>query len=286
MNMRIAIAMLALTMVGACGQGHILPPARIICHNANCAGPTDPFRDDTVGALAESLALRQDGRPTIDGVEVDFIWYAAQNRCLFGHDLNHDAGGPDALVPAEMIAAHLRDSPLASWNGDAFYIKMELKSEVGANGEAQTPEMAERLADCALDAADVIATAARDSNHRVVFLFEVDAENDQILMSRPRWPGTCAGDAAEYRLTASYRARLPHGCRADVLGIEVEQVKDGFFTDFRDAGVQVLLNMYDVNVQTIHTIDDLMPEFVGTDEAPFIRRWLLAHWGGDDGIVR
>jgi hypothetical protein len=187
---------------------------------------------------------------------------------------------------ADMLAAHLRENPIASWSGDTFYVKIEVKSEVGVNGETQTPEMADRVADCGLDVAEVVAAAARDSNHPVVFLFDIGPKSAMELMARPRWPGTRAGEIAEYRLTTSYKSILPPVGHADVIGIEVEQIKDGFFTDIRDEGRKVLLNMYDVTAQTVHTIDDLMPDFVSTNEAPFIRRWLLAHWGDDDGIVQ
>ena len=37
----------------------------------------------------------------------------------------------------------------------------------------------------------------------------------------------------------------------------------------------LVLNMYDANTKTFGTIDDLLPEFVGTGEAPLFRRWCL-----------
>src|SRR5688500_3488493 len=78
---------------------------RVMCHNANCVGPADPSRDDRLDSLAASLALTYDGRPLLDGVEIDVFWHGASARCLFAHDQNDVSGAADARDAARAIAA-------------------------------------------------------------------------------------------------------------------------------------------------------------------------------------
>ncbi len=61
-----------LVLLVACDR----PPSLVICHNANCAEPADPERDDTIDALRESLTLERDGLPVFDGVELDTFFRA------------------------------------------------------------------------------------------------------------------------------------------------------------------------------------------------------------------
>src|SRR5688572_5907147 len=69
------VAVLAAVLAGACVvERH---QALVVCHNSNCAGPPDPTRDDSLEAMYDSLALRDEGRPTIDGIEVDTLWDGA-----------------------------------------------------------------------------------------------------------------------------------------------------------------------------------------------------------------
>src|SRR5687768_15351077 len=81
------------------------PSVRVICHNANCHGPTDPHSDDTIPALRASLALRYDDRPTIDGIEIDSFWVGADDTCVFAHDLDEPRTVP-MTEAADEIAAY------------------------------------------------------------------------------------------------------------------------------------------------------------------------------------
>src|SRR5687767_14732055 len=116
----------ALFLLG-CGR----PSARVMCHNANCAGPPDPSRDDTLDALAQSLALEHGGRPLLDGMEIDVFWHGDGNggagRCVFAHDIDTASDAEDAMRAAEVIASYLGTRAPRSFDGGPFIIRMELK---------------------------------------------------------------------------------------------------------------------------------------------------------------
>jgi hypothetical protein len=266
------VCVLGVGVLGACNAGLEGETPLLICHNSNCAGPTDPFRDDTMEALEESLALRHDGRPAFDGMEIDFIYWRAEDRCLFGHDLAHDAGGPDALVVAERIARHLRENEVPSWNGERFYVKIELKPEVGVDGERQDERDRERLSDCVLQVAAVIADAAREGDQRIVFLFTSEIGPPFATLARRKgWAELSMRRGVELRREAPLGVDLPPGMTLDVVDLEVGDVRDGFVSDFDDEGIDVNLAMYDATVETIDTMGRLSPRPV---HPPLARREL------------
>ncbi|HEU5075566.1 MAG TPA: hypothetical protein VFU02_15345, partial [Polyangiaceae bacterium] len=116
------------TPLGGCDR----PEVAVVCHNANCTNPVDPSRDDTVAALSASLALEDDGRPVLDGVEIDLLWSAGTNACLFAHD--HAQARPDSAARvAELLAAHLEAPDARPSHGSPFYLKLDLKSAVDAD---------------------------------------------------------------------------------------------------------------------------------------------------------
>src|SRR5688500_15285581 len=80
----------------------------VMCHNANCAGPPDPERDDRLESLSESLALTYEGRPLLDGVEIDVFWHGAAGRCLFAHDHESAPSSDEARAAGEAIAEYVR----------------------------------------------------------------------------------------------------------------------------------------------------------------------------------
>src|SRR5688572_2548703 len=126
--MRAACSLVAgAALLGACTR----PSPLVICHNSNCASP-DTTRDDTLDAMAESFALSFDGKPVLDGMEIDTFWDGAAGECIFAHDLDHDTATP-ALAAAQAIADHLATSPMPSHNGERFYAFIELKGYVGAS---------------------------------------------------------------------------------------------------------------------------------------------------------
>src|SRR4051812_41589495 len=100
------------------------PDAIVICHNANCAEPADPAHDDTIAAMRESLALELDGRPVIDGIEVDTFWRGADDVCLYAHDLDHDT--TPALEPATELATYFARPGPITYADAPFHVLLEL----------------------------------------------------------------------------------------------------------------------------------------------------------------
>ena len=120
-------AALALAL-GACDRPNVL----VVCHNSNCAEPADPDMDDTIVALRESLALRLDGGPVLDGIELDLFWRGADGVCLLAHDL---AGGITDLASdaATVVAGHLATAGELTAGGGPLNVFIELKAHVGAD---------------------------------------------------------------------------------------------------------------------------------------------------------
>src|SRR5688572_14952421 len=108
--------MMLMTLLAACDR----PNVRVICHNANCHGPTDPAHDDTISALEASLALAYDGRPAIDGIEVDSFWVGAESICVFAHDLDEPRTTP-MIEAANLIAGHFAKPGPIGHAGDPFH---------------------------------------------------------------------------------------------------------------------------------------------------------------------
>src|SRR3954466_9771152 len=96
------ISSIALVALAACGRPDVL----LICHNSNCAEPTDPENDDSLGALSESFKVEVGGKPAIDGVEVDLFWRGTDDTCIFAHDLENN---PTRTELASEAAAAVAD---------------------------------------------------------------------------------------------------------------------------------------------------------------------------------
>jgi hypothetical protein len=251
------------------------PAPMIICHNSNCAGETDPDRDDTIDALTESLAQTYGTRPVVDGVEIDLIWSADQSRCIFGHDLATHADGPDAALAAAVVADHLVNEPVPSSNGQRFYVKVELKAEVSVDTDvAVTTEHLEAHARCALEVVDIIEQAATENGHALSFYFEAtDHARLYALRDDPAWPGRTVGGQIEFLFTSGHVALPPmEDFPVDMVWINVPEIHDGYASQFGDS-VDIMLGMYDATVETFHAIDELAPQFLNTNEAPLMRRY-------------
>lgn len=214
-----AVAWLAvLCAASAFGCARAPASSLLLCHNANCASPGTVERDDDLGALDASLALRLDGRPPFDGVELDTVWDAGAGRCLFAHG----AGTPAPLLSeaTDRIATLLAGEAPASWNGARFYLKIELKPDVAADGRAHSQAEAEAHADCVLDRLAEVERAAATRGRAVTAL--LDASDPTLLVTltqRPRWPGKRAGGGVRdppggrlrHERAGGVRARRAHG---------------------------------------------------------------------------
>lgn len=260
------VALLALLVLAACER----PRAYVLCHNANCTG-SDPFLDDTMPALRDSLALRWNRQPLIDGIELDLWQDVPRARCAFAHDAAGAAAAALAVEAAAEVATHLRDTaPLV---GDRpFFIKLELKPTAREHFDAH--------ADCAFDAYDILAAAALDTNRRVTVFFE--SEDPTLvahLVARPRYPGKRTGERLQTGLVVPYDADVPRGLASeiDAAAIEAARVKPEHQAELRELrvrGIDLILWMYDADPTVLDAIEDVRPRFVNTNEAGLLREWL------------
>lgn len=278
--MRIAIIAVALA-------GCTLPDARphsvVICHNANCARATDPFVDDTMATLDESLRLEYQGRPAIDGVEIDFLWDREHARCVFAHDL---AIAEPAMVAADRVAEHLAQPGEVSWTGDRFFVKIELKPAVTVDGAPHTPgELAAHVA-CAFDVADRIIAAGRANGRSLELAFESEEMAIvRAVAANPRWPGkqpypdvalrlitnvaTPGLEAADLGSLAS--DTNDHG--VDILSFHATKTPTGVVERYESFDVELMLAMFDAAPETFEAMTRFEPAYVVTSEALLLRRW-------------
>jgi hypothetical protein len=239
----------------------------LICHNANCAG-TGRYADDTIEGLAESLALRSDGRPIIDGVEIDtyLYWDGAQSHCLFAHDDLEPELAASPRAAAAMVAEHLH-GPTPAWNGERFYLKVELKPTVAGTNLFHTGPQLQQHAECVLDAIEV---AVAGSTVPVTVI--LDSTNE------------CLHDELQLRLTERswdlevlYSGPLvpSRECQPvplDIRTIRAESWRDDSLESLRP--IMVWLDADAENTEALKIDYYLRPEYVASSHAPFVRGWI------------
>lgn len=262
------------------------PPAILICHNGNCAHGTDPFRDDTLAALDESLALEYMGRPAIDGIELDAIWERAGARCVFAHDLAH-ADGSLAADAAERVAAYL-EGPRedVSWRGNDFFVKIEAKPTVDVDDTPADPAELASLRACLFAMYARLASAGATRGRDLTVGFESSVEFVRGLVTDPGWPGKEPRLGVHVRILtgvdspglrpadlASLRGD-PSSPGVDVLSFHANRIPDGTSNAYHALGVKTMLWMLDATIETFYAIDSYAPDYINTNEAILFRRWL------------
>lgn len=240
-------AAVALTAAPGCHRR----PERVvvICHNANCVG-TNPAEDDTPDALTASLALLgRDGRPPIDGIEIDLAWSREDDRCVFAHALTEGTPTAPAERAGELIATHLR-RPGPAARGDRFHLMIELKRGVDAEVHRHQPAERDSHAACALAVFATIRAAAEDAGVPINVLFEsFQPDLLEALVAQPGWPGQLRDGPIEVRLTASFSAPAPlgysqalpdfAGVSLDVVDVQPRWTSPGEYDAFDALGLQV-----------------------------------------------
>jgi hypothetical protein len=274
--MRAACSLVVLAALGACEHHQPL----LICHNANCISP-DTTRDDTVGALRDSLALTYEGLPALDGMEIDTIWYGAESRCLFAHDLVHDTSTP-ATDAADVIADYLATHPRASWRGDGYSMFIDLKPHVGPEySDAHTPEQRVDHAECALDIAERVIAGARTGGHDITFGF-ISAKPQllEALSAQPRWATLSAEPGVAMQLVGDiflpYSSVVPD--IADFEHLDAVEYHPDFMTvehreTYRSLGIDLVQWSFVTTTEALDAIDYWEPKFAITNEATLVRRW-------------
>jgi hypothetical protein len=272
------IALLALACLAACDRPQFL----LICHNSNCVEPTNPANDDSVPAMRESLALTIDGKPAIDGIEIDVFWRGADSACLFAHDLDAERTTL-ADEAATELAAHIAANPTLTASGEPFSVFIEMKPHVAAEKTARhTPEQRVQHADCVWRLYDTIAAAAV-ANARDVEIVVGSFAPDLLRALIARTP---ASTPIPYRFGATYGIPKPldpqthplsdyEGLPISIVEMHPQWIHDAQYEGILSQDVDLMFWMFSATTETLQAIEQYEPKLVGTSEANFLRRWLL-----------
>ncbi|MBA3453113.1 MAG: hypothetical protein H0T42_08470 [Deltaproteobacteria bacterium] len=216
----------------------------------------------------------------LDGIELDTFWYRADGRCLFAHDLDGDTTTP-VSAPAAVIADYLATTDRPSWNGERFYLFLDLKAHVGASyDEAHTPEELVQHAECAFDAVDTIAAGARAGGHQLtVGLISGQPRHLEVVRASPRFQST-----AEVELIligdifAPYSALVPEF--ADYrFPLDAVEYHPDFMTEvhretYRSFDIDLVQWSFVSTIEAFDAIEQWKPRYVVTNEAALMRRWI------------
>ena len=270
---------ICLLLAAACDR----PQALVICHNANCVGPPDPDRDDTMSSLHESLELSYRGGPMLDGMEFDIFWHGQEERCLFAHDLDAPKPYTEAHTAAEEIARFLERPGEISFYGGPYIIRIELKGHVGSVFDEHTKEQARLHAECALDLYEILSAAALRAGRRIQVIFDSFAPDVlKAILDSTRWPGKHPDENVEVRLSADLPDSTPSGLAlqrlsdfpdVDDVVFHAGWITDGAYQGFRSLEVDLTMWMFSATVETFAAIEKFEPDAVLTSEAELMRRW-------------
>jgi hypothetical protein len=271
-----AATSLAMLALASCDR----PATLLICHNGNCAEPTDPAKDDTIGAFQESLALELEGRPVIDGIEIDTFWRGSDDTCIFAHDLDNTENTP-AIAPAQELATYFARPGPIGFADAPFEIALELKSKVDTDGNEHSPAQLALHAQCTWDLYTAITTAAVANNRTLRFRigsFSPELIRAVIDSTPPATPApfgfvTFQGIPPpldpETRPLGDYR-----GLPIEAVEFHAEWILDAQYEAVTSAGQEVAFFMFSLTNESFYTIAQYDPVYVTTSEARLFRRWL------------
>ncbi len=258
-----------------------VPSPRLICHNGNCAEPTDPARDDTIEALLESLDLEHAGRPAIDGIEIDTFWRGSDDTCLYAHDLD----APQmtvATAPADELARWFARSGPLTFGAGPFHVSIELKAHVSTD-KASRHDAAQRVAHarCAWDLYRILDAAAVAHQRDVEITFSSFSPDllRAVIAERPPTTATPVGFGSIYGIPPPLDSQTVPledytGIPLTVIEIHAQWITDAQAEAVRIEGVDLVLWMFSVTVETLAAIETHRPDMIVTSEARLMRRWL------------
>lgn len=267
----------AALLLFACDRPHVL----VVCHNSNCAEPTDPKNDDSVAALQESLGLTVAGKPAIDGTEVDLFWRASDNTCIFAHDLVN-AKGELSTDASRVIAEHLAAPGDITASGGNFQMFIELKDFVDAEKTVHhTPAQRRLHAQCTWDFYKAVSDAAIANNRALdvyiasfgpEMLKAVIAETPASVPFPPRYEafyGIPKPLDAETRPLSDYA-----GIPITFVELHSQWINDAQYEGLISQGIDIGVFMFSATVEHFAAIEQYEPKIVNTSEATLMRRWL------------
>jgi hypothetical protein len=258
------------------------PHPVVICHNANCGEPTDPERDDTLPAFRESLALVENGRPVIDGIELDSFLRGADSACLYAHDVSNGNEKTPATAPAEELAEHFAKPGPITFADTPFIALLELKAHVSADTkDRHDPDQLSLHAQCAWDIYKIISDAAVANDRDVLVEFQSFSPDllRAVLANKP------AATPTPYILGALQGVPSPLDDQTrplrDFTGLPIEDIQ--FHPLFMQeaqheavlrAGARLSFFWFDTTTEVFAAIRKFQPFAVDTSEARLMRRWL------------
>jgi len=254
------------------------PRVAIVCHNANCATPLEPARDDTLAALSESLALRHEGRTVLDGIEIDVLWSADAGACLFAHD--HDQPNPESMDRVtELLGQHLASAHPR--NAGPFYVKLDLKESVDRAGSAHARADIDAHVACALGVFLTLRTVAQQSGAPLEVYF--DSESPELLRAlaqHPDWP-TLASPGVGVKLSAAFGVAGVTSAKLaefegsfDAVSLHPDWMSSAALHTLEARGIELTLWTRTLGARQLRAIADVEPRFVSTSDALRLRRWL------------
>jgi hypothetical protein len=258
------------------------PHPRVICHNGNCGEPTDPEHDDTLPAFRESLALEENGRPVIDGIELDSFYRGADGACLYAHDVSNTAENTPAIAPAVELAAHFAKPGPISFDDGPFLALLELKPYISADtSERHSPEQRVQHALCAWNIYKIISDAAIANGRDVVIEFQSFSPEllHAVLDAAPRVTPT------PYVLGAIQGIPSPLDDQTrplgDYSGLPIADIQvhpswllDGRYEAILSSHAELSFFWFSTTTEIFAAIRKYDPTAVDTSEARLMRRWL------------
>lgn len=265
-------------VIAACDR----PTPLVICHNANCGEPTDPENDDTLPAFRESLTLEQDGRPIIDGIELDSFFRGIDNVCLYAHDVANLREDTPATAPAIELATHFARPGPISFADAPFLVLLELKAFVGINSKDRHSAEQRRLhAECAWDIYEIISDAAIANRREVTIEFQSFSPEllRAVLDNRP------AQTPTPYILGALQGVPAPFDDQSrplsDYTGLPIRDIQfhplfmlDAQHEAALTTGAEISFFWFETTSEVFDAIEKFRPAAVDTSEARLMRRWL------------
>jgi len=275
-------------LASACTPSSVVPA--LICHNSNCVEPANPDEDDTVDALQASLDLEdEDGRPLIDGVEIDTFWHGEDARCLFAHDLERPGEYPEVGAAVDVINAWLDERHAAglplTHEGRAFQVFVELKGHVAREKSARhSPAQRALHADCAVSVLRALGDAATADARPLKVVF---TSFDPALLGavHEALADVDSGNLVEVRLGGLFGIPPPLDSQTlpleafadvplDVVSIHPHWTRQAASAAFASEDLEVGYWMFSAVPETLQSISAHRPSFVTTSEARLLRTFL------------
>jgi hypothetical protein len=266
------------TLAVGCSQPHPI----VICHNANCGEPTDPARDDTLPAFRESLALEDNGRPVIDGIELDSFWRGSDNVCLYAHDVSDFAENTPATAPAQELAVHFAKPGPITFADTPFLVLLELKASVSANTkDHHSPEQLVLHARCAWDIYKIVSDAAIANQRDVAVEFQSFAPE----LIRAVIDNAPASTPTPYKFGAIQGVPSPFDDQSrplrDFTGLPISDYQfhplwmlEAQHEAVLSSGGELSFFWFSTTTEIFAAIRKYQPAAVDTSEARLMRRWL------------